>query len=120
MKEDEVFMIDGMEEVYQHIARAQEQHGNFASNHEALGVALEEWTELIEAIHLNDLQAIHDEAIDLAAVLMRLAKHCKDQKRLIELDHLVKKAELTGQQGAEALFFGMAKKIKNGIYGHRK
>lgn len=52
--------------------RAQTAFGPFASAHEALGVALEEWTELISAIQANDMEAIKHEALDLAAVLIRL------------------------------------------------
>lgn len=58
--------------------RAQQRYGDFASTHEALGVALEEWHELIEAIKSNDLPWIRAEAIDLAAVIIRLACQCED------------------------------------------
>lgn len=49
------------------------EYGSFASSHEALGVASEEWDEFKDAIHANDLKAAAHEAIDLAAVLMRFA-----------------------------------------------
>jgi len=55
---------------------AEDRYGPFASTHEALGVACEEWDELRAAIHANDLDAAHKEAIDLAAVMYRLAMHC--------------------------------------------
>jgi len=55
------------------IDRAFQRYGNFASTHEALGVALEEWNELQLAIHDNDLTQTQHECIDLAAVLIRLA-----------------------------------------------
>lgn len=61
--------------------RAHARYGNFASTHEALGVALEEWDELREAVHRNGMSDIADEAIDLAAVLLRLAEHCLDEER---------------------------------------
>lgn len=51
---------------------AERSYGPFASTHEALGVCLEEWTELLGAVHLNNLQAIQHEALDLAAALLRL------------------------------------------------
>ena len=70
-------MDDTQREIENHIKRANERYGYFASAHEGLGVALEEWTELIEAIHGNDLEAIREEAIDLAAVLIRLADNCR-------------------------------------------
>jgi NTP pyrophosphatase (non-canonical NTP hydrolase) len=51
---------------------ADDRYGNFASVHEALGVAMEEWDELRAAIHANKLDEVQGEAIDLAAVLLRL------------------------------------------------
>jgi NTP pyrophosphatase (non-canonical NTP hydrolase) len=59
------------------IGAATERYGPFASTHEALGVAAEEWDELREAIRANDLDAIRSEALDLAAVMMRLASSCE-------------------------------------------
>ena len=49
-----------------------------ASTHEALGVACEEWDELREAIRTNKLGAVEYEALDLAAVLIRLALACRN------------------------------------------
>lgn len=57
------------------INAADKRYGPFASVHEALGVASEEWHELIEAIHTNQALQIQREALDLCAVLMRL---CRD------------------------------------------
>jgi len=54
------------------------RYGHFASTHEALGVAMEEWHELIDAIRANKLGSIEMECIDLAAVLFRLARACRD------------------------------------------
>lgn len=54
------------------IGAAQARYGLFASTHEALGVAVEEWDELRAAIHQNDLRAVQCECLDLAAVLVRL------------------------------------------------
>jgi hypothetical protein len=65
--------FDVLDEIEEHIVRAQKQHGDFASTHEALGVALEEWNELCDAVHSNVPWAVRDECIDLAAVLIRLA-----------------------------------------------
>jgi hypothetical protein len=56
--------------------KSQERYGDFASTHEALGVALEEWDELRAALQANDLPLVAYEAIDLAAVLVRLADAC--------------------------------------------
>lgn len=49
------------------------RYGPFASTHEALGVAVEEWDEFRDAIRDNDLAQIEHECLDLAAVLLRLA-----------------------------------------------
>lgn len=54
------------------IAAADARYGPFASTHEALGVACEEWDELREAIRSNDLEHVKRECLDLAAVLIRL------------------------------------------------
>lgn len=58
---------------------AQLRYGDFRSTHEALGVALEEWNELQDAIRRNAVRQIKHECIDLAAVLLRLAFHCDAQ-----------------------------------------
>ena len=55
------------------MAKAAERYGTFASTHEAMGVALEEWDELRAAVQSNSLGAVEMECIDLAAVLIRLA-----------------------------------------------
>ena len=73
------------EEIYEtidHIKSAQARYGNFASTHEALGVALEEWNELQEAIRSNAIESVREECIDLAAVLIRLAVQCRSSGNL--------------------------------------
>lgn len=64
--------------------RADDRYGNFASTHEALGVALEEWTELVEAVRSNDMVKIHAECIDLAAVCLRLANQINVGGAIVE------------------------------------
>lgn len=59
------------------VERAHERYGPIASTHEAAGVMLEEWDELREALRANNLIAIRDEALDLAAIAMRLASACQ-------------------------------------------
>jgi NTP pyrophosphatase (non-canonical NTP hydrolase) len=54
------------------VEAADTRYGDYASTHEALGVACEEWDELRTAVHANDLAAVQKEALDLAAVLIRL------------------------------------------------
>ena len=60
---------------------AQSRYGPLASTHEAMGVALEEWTELIDAVRANDLDAIAHESLDLAAVLLRLARTIREDDK---------------------------------------
>ena len=60
------------------IKAAQYIYGPIASTHEALGVALEEWNELQQAIHINGASAIRRECCDLAAILIRLAEACAE------------------------------------------
>ena len=50
------------------------KYGPIASTHEGMGVALEEWHELIDAVRENDLVQVQHECLDLAAVLIRLAQ----------------------------------------------
>lgn len=61
------------EELEERMNHAEERYGTIASTHEALGVALEEWDELREAIKSNNVGRIEHEAFDLAAVLIRMA-----------------------------------------------
>lgn len=68
---------DIMYEIEARMSAAEDRYGPFASTHEALGVAVEEWDELRAAIRSNDLMAISDECVDLAAVLVRLARACR-------------------------------------------
>ena len=53
---------------------AEIKFGPFASSHEAMGVALEEWDEFRERIHKNDINGAKSEALDLASVLIRFAE----------------------------------------------
>ncbi len=62
-------ILDGIES---RIRKAEQRYGPVASTHEGLGVALEEWDELREAIKSNDPLRIDQEALDLAAVLVRM------------------------------------------------
>ncbi len=61
------------------IAAADKRYGPFASTHEALGVCVEEWDELRTAIHSNNLAHISHECLDLAAVLIRLARNIENE-----------------------------------------
>lgn len=69
-------------EMDERMERAQARYANFASSHEALGVALEEWNELQDAVKANAIEGIREEALDLAAVLIRLAIQCRTSDNL--------------------------------------
>ena len=75
-----LFIPSNMKTVFQQIEasidRSELRYGQLASTHEALGVAIEEWDELRDAVRANDLQQVKAECIDLAAVLVRLAMSC--------------------------------------------
>ncbi len=60
-------------EIKRTMERSRDRYGEYASTHEALGVAVEEWDELRSAIQSNAQASIESECIDLAAVLIRLA-----------------------------------------------
>lgn len=71
-RESDLGIISAIEK---RIAAAHARYGDFASTHEALGVALEEWDELRDAIRANKLASVEWECLDLAAVLIRLARN---------------------------------------------
>ena len=65
---------------------AQEIYGDFASMHEAYGVLAEEFAELLEAIRIrrdssHRPQDIRNEALDIAAVALRIAEQAHKVKR---------------------------------------
>jgi len=63
-----------LEQVEAEAARAEEKYGPFRSSHEGLGVLLEEFHELTEAIRHNEPAEVQAEAIQVAAVAMRIAE----------------------------------------------
>lgn len=65
-------------EIEDRITKAKVRYGDFASTHEALGVAVEEWDELRDAIRGNALGSVEHECLDLAAVLIRLARDLRN------------------------------------------
>jgi len=68
---------ESLSALHARINTAHLRYGPLASTHEALGVALEEWDELREQIRANNIVAIRNEALDLAAVLIRLSYQCE-------------------------------------------
>ena len=71
-------------EVESRIAEAQSRYGDIASTHEALGVATEEWDELRAAIKANALVSVEEECLDLAAVLIRLARTLRNSEYTVK------------------------------------
>lgn len=55
---------------------ASQRYGDFASSHEAYGVLAEEMAELLDAIRANALLSIGHEALQVAAVALRLSEVC--------------------------------------------
>jgi NTP pyrophosphatase (non-canonical NTP hydrolase) len=68
---------EGWTELQWRMERAEKRYGPFASTHEALGVCVEEWDELRQAVQANALESVREEALDLAAVCLRLAASCR-------------------------------------------
>jgi NTP pyrophosphatase (non-canonical NTP hydrolase) len=73
---------DILREIEARIDKAVTRYGAFSSTHEALGVALEEWDELRDAIRSNKLGSVEHECMDLAAVLIRLARDIRKSEYL--------------------------------------
>ena len=59
--------------------KAEEKFGPMTSTHEGLGVLVEEFDELREAIHRNDCYAVKREACQVAAVALRIVNACFDR-----------------------------------------
>jgi NTP pyrophosphatase (non-canonical NTP hydrolase) len=66
-------ITDKWDILYSEIEGADDKYGPFTSTHEGLGVLAEEYAELIEAIRRNDVDSIVHEALQVAAVAIRLA-----------------------------------------------
>ena len=67
--------------IEERISSAHERYGPFASTHEAMGVALEEWIEFVDAVRSNKLGSVEWECLDLAAVLLRLARTIRENDK---------------------------------------
>lgn len=72
-------MDEVMAEVWAEMDRADSRFGDFRSSHEGLGVLIEEMDELRQAVRANAVESIRDEAIQVAAVAIRLARACRTQ-----------------------------------------
>jgi len=62
-----------VETLHSEIRAADATYGPFSSTHEGYGVLAEEVAELLDAIRVNDPEAIREESIQVAAVAMRIA-----------------------------------------------
>lgn len=71
--------MDIVGEIEKRIAAAQARYGAFASTHEGLGVACEEWDELRAAVQANKLDSVEWECLDLVAVLIKLSRDLKNK-----------------------------------------
>lgn len=65
------------DELRDEIRRADAKYGHFQSTHEAYGVLAEEVAELLDAIRSNVQNDIDEEAMQVAAVAMRLVHGCR-------------------------------------------
>lgn len=74
--------LQAMSAIRTRIAHADARYGPFASTHEAMGVASEEWDEFREAVRFNDLELVLVEALDVAAVMIRLAMELDNSEEL--------------------------------------
>lgn len=65
-----------LQEIAAEADRAEERYGPFRSTHEGYGVIAEEVAELLDAIRENGPKAIRREALQVAAVALRIAEQC--------------------------------------------
>lgn len=73
-----------IDHLFQEVYGADKVYGPPASAHESYGVLAEEVAELLDAIRANQRLAVAHEALQVAAVAIRLALHCEDDS---ESDH---------------------------------
>lgn len=75
-------MAHCVEDAMREVAKAEKCYGpSPASTHESYGDLAEELRELLDAIQANDVVSIQREAIQIAAVALRLAAACLDAHR---------------------------------------
>lgn len=63
--------MNSISDLAERMAKADARYGGFASSHEMIGVAYEEWRELCNAVHCNNIKETREECLDLASVLLR-------------------------------------------------
>lgn len=64
--------------------RSRQKYGPYTSSHEAYGVLAEEMAELLEAIHANSWPSIQREALQVAAVALRLSHEIEHEAQTRE------------------------------------
>ena len=69
-------MTDTVNAIITEALEAEKRYGPYRSTHEAFGVLAEEVAELLDAIRSNSPAIVRAEAIQVAAVAMRLADQC--------------------------------------------
>ena len=67
-----------LSELGDEMRRAEDRYGPFTSAHEGYGVLAEEMAELLWAIRANASESVRTEAIQVAAVALRIARACRD------------------------------------------
>lgn len=68
-----------LQAIWDEATKADARYGVFRSTHEGLGVLVEEFDELRAAIHENDLDTVQVEALQIAAVALRLVECVTDE-----------------------------------------
>jgi NTP pyrophosphatase (non-canonical NTP hydrolase) len=69
--------MDVLDDVRAEMESADANYGPPTSAHESFGVLSEEVAELLEAIRSNKSESVREEAIQVAAVALRLAHSCR-------------------------------------------
>ena len=64
--------------IQRELSSTRNKYPPFHSSHEGLGVILEEWDELKEAVRNNNISQQRTEAIQLAAMAIRFIQDCCD------------------------------------------
>ena len=70
-------LLELYSETIEQTLKADAKYGPFTSTHEGLGVLIEEVAELTDAIRSNKIGSVEMEAIQVAAVALRLAESCR-------------------------------------------
>lgn len=72
-------MDELVQEILVEVERAARKYGPPTSSHESYGVLAEEMAELLEAIQANARDEVRHEAMQVAAVALRLVRACDSE-----------------------------------------